>query len=338
MGNVNAYRGTAYIVFPNYDLTDRRESIPDFRFEVSTSAEIVTTGKWLFGQASRDGAAGGPQNYYQTADHPLDLPSATPIQAPAWMSAFARMSAANGAIFIHSNGEPGAVSFDRAATWIQTSIIPHNNEIFWSGSYYYCMGKRSADGITWSDTPGLPATALVGMCARPGALVASYGGLTPHFRVSINEGSSWTDRPTSNTWIPSGFVTPLDSGRFLFTLDSTRGHYTDDLFQTQLNDNFALPILRTWIAESGSVFGRSVSGIDTMNRSTDGGVNYVQVLAQTSFGAGQDNIFAGADGLIAVVESHGGAPNQNTIHVSGKRNTASVSASSGRAFGRSTRA
>lgn len=35
VGNVNSYRGTAYIVFPNFDLTDRRESIPNFRFEVN---------------------------------------------------------------------------------------------------------------------------------------------------------------------------------------------------------------------------------------------------------------------------------------------------------------
>lgn len=37
IGNTPAYRGTAYIVFPNFDLTDRRESIPDFRFEVASS-------------------------------------------------------------------------------------------------------------------------------------------------------------------------------------------------------------------------------------------------------------------------------------------------------------
>lgn len=35
VGNVNAYRGTAYIVFPDFDLTDYGERIPDFRFEVA---------------------------------------------------------------------------------------------------------------------------------------------------------------------------------------------------------------------------------------------------------------------------------------------------------------
>lgn len=38
VGNVSAYRGTSYVVFPNYDLTDYREMIPQFRFEVASAA------------------------------------------------------------------------------------------------------------------------------------------------------------------------------------------------------------------------------------------------------------------------------------------------------------
>lgn len=34
VGTTPAYRGTAYIVFPNKDLTERRGSIPNYRFEV----------------------------------------------------------------------------------------------------------------------------------------------------------------------------------------------------------------------------------------------------------------------------------------------------------------
>lgn len=39
-GNTPAYRGTAYIVFPTRDLTERRGSIPNYRFAVSTSAIV----------------------------------------------------------------------------------------------------------------------------------------------------------------------------------------------------------------------------------------------------------------------------------------------------------
>lgn len=59
LGNVNAYRGTAYIVFPNYDLTDRRESIPNYRFEVvgmgapvTWSPKIITDGGYYTGSFS----------------------------------------------------------------------------------------------------------------------------------------------------------------------------------------------------------------------------------------------------------------------------------------------
>lgn len=38
MGNVNAYRGTAYIVFPFYDLTNMGGRVPNFRFEVAANA------------------------------------------------------------------------------------------------------------------------------------------------------------------------------------------------------------------------------------------------------------------------------------------------------------
>src|SRR5699024_5708428 len=43
IGNVNAYRGTAYIVFPNFDLTDYWDRIPQFRFEVASMAQLLTS-------------------------------------------------------------------------------------------------------------------------------------------------------------------------------------------------------------------------------------------------------------------------------------------------------
>lgn len=41
VGNTPAYRGTAYIVFPNRDVTDRRGSVANYRFEVASSATIT---------------------------------------------------------------------------------------------------------------------------------------------------------------------------------------------------------------------------------------------------------------------------------------------------------
>lgn len=41
-GNAPAYRGTTYMVFPNWDLTDLGERIPDFQFEMSTTTTQAT--------------------------------------------------------------------------------------------------------------------------------------------------------------------------------------------------------------------------------------------------------------------------------------------------------
>lgn len=65
VGNTPAFRGTAYIVFPNFDLTDRRESIPDFRFEVS-SFPVETGATWF--QATEYVGDGAPLKSIQTMD------------------------------------------------------------------------------------------------------------------------------------------------------------------------------------------------------------------------------------------------------------------------------
>lgn len=67
-GNTPAYRGTAYIVFPNFDLTDRRESIPDFRFEVA-SVRATTTSPIVAGTTAY--YSGSVEDLIRTADTTL---------------------------------------------------------------------------------------------------------------------------------------------------------------------------------------------------------------------------------------------------------------------------
>lgn len=55
MGNVPAYRGSSLTVFPNYDLTDRRESIPKFRFEVASASQGSEGIQWLMSSVFTDG-------------------------------------------------------------------------------------------------------------------------------------------------------------------------------------------------------------------------------------------------------------------------------------------
>jgi hypothetical protein len=48
VGNTPAHRGSAYIVFKEKNLTERRGSIPQFRFEVASAAEVVTRDFWEY--------------------------------------------------------------------------------------------------------------------------------------------------------------------------------------------------------------------------------------------------------------------------------------------------
>lgn len=43
-GNAPSYRGTCYIVFPRMDVTDRRGSVPTYRFEVAAEAQEISVG------------------------------------------------------------------------------------------------------------------------------------------------------------------------------------------------------------------------------------------------------------------------------------------------------
>ena len=45
VGNVNSYRGTCYIVFGNFDLTDYGDMVPQYRFELSSATENIALTK-----------------------------------------------------------------------------------------------------------------------------------------------------------------------------------------------------------------------------------------------------------------------------------------------------
>lgn len=64
-GNASAYRGSCYIVFPNYDLTEMRDMIPQYRFEVASVASLgeavgtIATGLDSLGSAGSTSSATG---------------------------------------------------------------------------------------------------------------------------------------------------------------------------------------------------------------------------------------------------------------------------------------
>src|SRR5690606_20425742 len=56
VGNAHYYRGTAYVVFPNYDLTDYREQVPVYRWEVASVAGITAATSLVVMRTSSGGS------------------------------------------------------------------------------------------------------------------------------------------------------------------------------------------------------------------------------------------------------------------------------------------
>lgn len=54
VGNTPAYRGTSYLVFPRYDLTDQQARIPTFEVEAVVEGEVPATGEWWLARSGTD--------------------------------------------------------------------------------------------------------------------------------------------------------------------------------------------------------------------------------------------------------------------------------------------
>lgn len=311
VGNTPAYRGTSYIVFPNSDLTDRRESIPDYRFEIVTNGEIITAGKWIYGPVAENGSSGGTEAFYMTADTPEDLPFATPTPLPAWIPALARISVANGVVFLHGFGAiPAAVSFDRGITFQQCNTFIHQDtNVTWSGSNYYCLTKRSPDGLTWSGVPNLSGTPI-DIVGGANKVIAVYPGMFNKFEVSTDEAASWTARGTLFDFPPAALPIIGAGGRIHFVLDSVRAYYSDDNFLTQLSSGF---LGRFYTSLDGVVMGRDGPAI---MKSIDNGVTFDPVISSANFGGSAANIFAMSEGVMVVDAEFAGTPIRHVLKIS----------------------
>ncbi|QNH21270.1 Putative phage tail protein [Xanthomonas sp. GW] len=95
IGNAPAYRGSAYIVFPKADLTDRRGSIPQYRFEVvardadiTWSPKVVTSEAYFTG--TYDDLTQQPSTTFGTVNpsaKPLAVSPDGTLTASCWFSA-----------------------------------------------------------------------------------------------------------------------------------------------------------------------------------------------------------------------------------------------------------
>lgn len=113
MGNVPAHRGSSLAVFPNYDLTDRRESIPNFRFEVASASTGSEGVQWLMSGNFDDSKA------VKKSPDGLDW-SAPSIDGPGAASYY--RSHDGEILALASGANSGFVSRDVGETWISIGI------------------------------------------------------------------------------------------------------------------------------------------------------------------------------------------------------------------------
>ncbi len=190
MGNVNAHRGTAYIVFPNYDLTDRRESIPNYRFEVATdvAGTQAVTASVVFGNQvldSPDGFdwSGAAETVAAAASYSYIV--AGPDRRIVWGHLLSAYSV-NGAPWIQSPSSLGGSGGYRQG-------------IYYDDAYYICGGSqpvyRSLDGgASFNQISGSPS---IHFLQRSNDLwVSKFGDGT--YRSSASITGTWTVGAVSN--------------------------------------------------------------------------------------------------------------------------------------------
>ena len=120
-------------------------------------------------------------------------------------------------------------------TWTATSeTLPSTYPVYWDGTYYWTALRRSADGITWTAPPTLPANATAVLMARDSDGAVAISTSDKKIFVSTDHGASWTLKRTSTWDIVHGF-SATNGTRVWWTEDSTRGLYTDALFEDANN-------------------------------------------------------------------------------------------------------
>lgn len=189
-GNVNAYRGTAYIVFTNFDLTDTQGAIPNFRFEVFTELEAPTaTTAVLLGETppdtpastySADGITWSAADPMSDSDI-LNYITSTSTRHVQWSSSELRYSDDNGATWINPGHFLGGIGGQHQSYIIgDTILIP-----------------RVADGMFRSTDGGETLTLVSGILSKNVALRNGFGISVTTFEsncsITVSDGLTWTE-------------------------------------------------------------------------------------------------------------------------------------------------
>lgn len=199
MGNTPAYRGRAYVVFPNFDLTDWRERIPTFRFEViSNIASDLPIPLFASGTGSdrivSAVSAGAP---FSTE---INSGLVTPDEATNIFSA-------GGRLYHFSRNGNGRMSDDNGDTWRDMVGLPTTVGYRFIMAVLYLGGRTflfpeddnltdwyyTDDGVNVLPNPVYPVNAL----SQPKWCAVSHEGLglvgqgTGYIGITEDYGDTW---------------------------------------------------------------------------------------------------------------------------------------------------
>lgn len=314
VGNVPSYRGSCYAVLTDLDCTDRQGAVPQFRWEVSSTAvetqEVCYPADWIVG--------GGRTSTQAAIAISADAVSFTTINEsfscfyPVWhgneilmgTSASARFSADNGLTFSSTTGISGSASTTGAAycegTWL---VAKDENKVY-----------HSIDGINFT---GVSIVGTGGIYSGPIAVMGS--------RIMVAGDSSAYSDDGGATWTTSASyvfddgrhtATDMDSDgtKFIAATDGNAAPWNHNIFKNTTGNTWepvATPFTSTvavqaiafdaadgrWGAFCGNDFAYSANGDDWMlvaNALPSG----VSVDWQALAGYGGTWVAGGADGEI----------------------------------------
>lgn len=195
VGNTPAHRGSAYIVFVRKNLTDRRGSIPQFRFEVNgcTSIPFTESGDWV---------AFGP-SYAIVTDDPENWSGEKRFINTGWEGGGAGF--ASGVLIAAANnlGESAHRSIDRANSFLPISFPsspnPDNNRRVDKFGSRWFLGTPSTgtlysddNGITWT-LSNIPdgTTATTHSRWQSGSAIYGIAQGQQLVRKSTDNGNTW---------------------------------------------------------------------------------------------------------------------------------------------------
>jgi hypothetical protein len=234
VGNVNAYRGTSYIVFKHFDLTDTQGAIPNFRFEVASATDL--TG---YSYATIVTSPGHIMTSPTGVNWGGDID--TGLGAEIVM-----IKALGNAVFVFAEDGSGRVSFDRGDSW-QDVIGTEDNT--GEGAYPYLMDEdsgafviaytsgdyvyRSSNGINFTRVDHGVLRSWYGLAGKGGVWVLT--GTLGYAMISINGGLSFDEQPIFATTIEA--LTKNDthfigysSGQIVFSSSGAPGTWNANSF------------------------------------------------------------------------------------------------------------